>query len=324
MLVLASTFLLLAVATAATDRVDATETSTTAPPLDDNGEARDLAILALIEGELSVGRALSRADTAKLIGLLDSPSPIVRATAAAVLPWLEVDVAVRPLIAATRDSDPRVRATAAVSLVPLARRLVDDDRTRAVDAALVLVNGADDEAACAGAELLAAVRTDAVSNAFADAAKDASDARYACLARFGGLPVRAVTLPPRVERPDDDVPAATAPAASPDVVAAAEPVTQWIFVANAAAAGMLMGGAIPAALVPARDVLVYDDDETRNFRQDVSFATTAGAAVVGGALLGGGAWALDHAVGPLPAHEALAVVGGTGSGLLLGDRKSVV
>lgn len=311
--VLASTLLLLAVQAP----VPATDPSTTpaAPTTTETTSA--LQQLGALEAELSVGRTLRPVDVERLIAATKHPAPEVRATAAAVLPWLEPGVAVPPLLAAVGDADPRVRATAAQSLVPLARRLDDDERVRVADAATLLLDDANDEVACAAAELVSLAAPDRSPAAFVARTDGVSDVRYACWSRFGGLPARAVTLPALNDAPDAP-PAPPVDTSAPAIVEPTTPGTQWLFVADAAAAGLLIGGGIPSAVVPARDLLVYDDDRTRSSRQDVAFVTSVGSALVGGLALGGGAYLLDSVAGPLDSHEALAVVGATGSGALLG------
>jgi hypothetical protein len=312
-------FALLMSAQAAGDPDDA-KTSAPSPPAPaptaDAG-ASDIATLQRLEAHLSVGHELDAAEIDALVGITRSPSARARALAAAVLPWLEPAVALAPLRALAGDPDGKVRATAGQSLVAVARRLGDTDRDLVVATALTLLDDADDEVGCAGAELLAAVRPASMGDAFEARAAAASDLRYACFVRFGGLPVRAVKLPPPPRAPVDEAapvePGTPTPAPLPTTPR--EPA--WIFVATAAGAGMLVGGALPSAIVPARDVLVYDDDFTRLSRQDISFATQAGVAVVGAAALGGGAWLLDDtlALGP---DAQTAVFAGTGSGAMLG------
>ena len=99
------------------------------------------------------------------------------------MPWLDPQVSGAPLIAATRDVDGRVRATAAQSLVAVSRRLPEDSKAAAVAAALSLLDDRDDEAACAGAELVAALNPPNAQDALAVRAKGASDLRYAWRAR---------------------------------------------------------------------------------------------------------------------------------------------
>lgn len=291
-----------------------TSPAATTPGLD--AEARDVATLQRLEAHLSVGHELDAAEIETLIATTRSPSPRARALAAAVLPWLEPTTAVGPLRALAGDGDPRVRATAGQSLVAVARRLGDGERDVVVATALTLLDDQSDEVACAGAELFAALRPAAMGDAFDARAAAASDLRYACFVRFGGLPVRAVKLPPPPKAPLDEVIATPgAPSPTPLPTTADEP--GWIFIATAAGAGLLVGGALPSAIVPARDVLVYDDDFTRLSRQDISFATQAGAAVVGAAALGGGAWFLDETLQLSPDAQT-AIFGGTGSGAMLG------
>jgi hypothetical protein len=280
-------------------------------------ERRDVETLQRLEAHLSVGHELDAGELDSLLSISRSPAPRARALAAAVLPWLAPEIALAPLRSLAGDTDPRVRATAGQSLVAVARRLPDEERAPVVATALALLDDADDEVGCAGAELLAALRPPAMGDAFAARADRASDLRYACYVRFGGLPVRAVKLPPTPASPVE--PAVVVDGAAPTPTTLPTPAREpgWIFVAAAAGAGMLIGGALPSAVVPARDVLVYDDDFTRLTRQDISFATQAGAAVVSAAALGAGAWWLDDGLGLSPDAQA-AVFGGTGSGAMLG------
>jgi hypothetical protein len=309
---------LLLAAQAAGDPDDVTPSTPLAPPpaAPADAGASDVATLQRLESHLSVGHELDAAEIESLVAITRSPSARARALAAAVLPWLEPAVALAPLRTLTGDVDPRVRATAGQSLVAVARRLGDADRDVVVATALALLDDRDDEVGCAGAELLAALRAPAMGEAFAARADGASELRYACLVRFGGLPVRAFKLPPLPPPVDEAVPDNTG---APTPTTTTDPPREpgWIFVATAAGAGLLIGGALPSAIVPARDVLLYDTDFTRLSRQDVSFATQAGAAVVGAAALGGGAWLLDETLQLDPDAQA-AVFGGTGSGAMLG------
>lgn len=279
-------------------------------------EARDIAVLQRIEGQLSVGAELDDADRASLLRLVDSPSARARALAAAVLPWLDPAVAAPPLVRACRDADARVRATAGQSLVALARRLGDAERETAIAAGLGLMDDPVDEVACAGAELLGALRPPGVGDAFEARATTANDVRYGCFVRFGGLPVRAVKLPPLPDRPVEVDSAVLAPPSTPAPLPE-ERVPGWIFIATAASSGLIIGGALPSALVPARDVLVYDDGFSRLSRQDVSFVSQAGVAVATSAAAGGAAWLLDEQLALSPS-EQIAVFGGAGSAAVLG------
>jgi hypothetical protein len=91
-----------------------------------------------------------------------------------------------------------------------------------------------------------------------------------------------------------------------------------VFLATAAGAGLLAGGAIPSGIVPSRDVLVYNADSTRLVREEVSFGTTAVAALAGAAALGGAAYGLELGLGRLSATEATSTAGATGAGAVLG------
>jgi hypothetical protein len=91
-----------------------------------------------------------------------------------------------------------------------------------------------------------------------------------------------------------------------------------MFVTSAAGAGLLVGASLPAAVVPARDVLIYDDDASRLTRQEVSFFTQAAGGVVGAALLGAGAWGGERLFGRLDDPEAIAFAGASGAGATLG------
>ncbi len=279
-------------------------------------EAQDTRTLNDIEATLSMGQPLSPQQRATLVEISASPAPRARALAAAVLPWLEPAAAVGPLLTLSTDADSRVRGAAGQSLVALARRLDDTQKGAVVAAALALLDDEFDEVACAGAELLAALRPKGTDDAFAARAGTASDVRYACLVRFGGLPVRAVKLPPAPTPPSDPENVLDTPGATPPSVSSTT-APSFVFIATAASAGLFIGGALPASAIPARDILVYDDDFTRLSRQDVSFVSQAGAALLGGALLGGGAYLLDETLA-LTSSEQVAVMGGTGSGVVLG------
>ncbi len=293
-------------------------------------EHRDIALLQALEGRLSVGDTLGPKDVDVLLRLLSSsPAPRARALAAAVLPWLEPPVAAPPLFAASRDADARVRATAGQSLVALARRLPDDVKKSAATVGLSLLDDPSDEVGCAGAELLAALtpsdlsrangsNISTVRDAFDVRAKTASDVRYACFVRHGGLPARAVNMPPLPPDPDANKPKTTTsgqPAVAPPPGAAPK---QWLFVATAASTGLLAGGGLPGAFVPSRDVLVYDDRESKLSREEVSVLTQGGTALLGAVALGGAAWGTELILGPLSTTEATSVLGAAGAGTVLG------
>ena len=282
------------------------------PPAPDPLEAADVAILRGFESRLSVGERLDDDDVSTVKRLMKSAAPRARALSAAVIAWLDPAIATAPLITAVSDPDPRVRTAAGASLVALARRLDESARADVVAAGLQLMDDTDDEVACVGAELLASLRPPGLAEAFASRKDAASDVRYGCFVRFGGLPIRAVTLPPL---PDDDDVANDVP---PDAVAPPAAPAPWLFVGTAAAAGLLVGGAAPTMVFPARDVLVYNADQTRLSRQETSFGTQLLSSAVGGVAFGGAAWALSEAVGPLTLAESINVAGGTGSGALLG------
>lgn len=285
------------------------------PPAVDPVEARDVATLNTFESRLSVGERLADTDVETLIALTRSPAPRARALAAAVLAWLEPGVALQPLLLLASDDDDRVRAAVAGSLVALSRRLPPETRPKVIASGLGFLDDPSDEVACVGAELLANLRPEGISDAFASRAGNASDVRYACYARFGGLPVRPVTLPRLPETRDTD--SGDSPQ-RPDPVPQAEVQPPWIFYATAAAAGALIGGAVPAMVVPGRDVLVYDDTQTRLSREELSFGTQLIAVAMGGAALGGVAWGVQEWAGPIDATESFTIAGSTGAGTMLG------
>ncbi len=277
-------------------------------------EQRDVQRLQRLEGLLSVGHELTTTERDELLALVRSPAPRARAVAAAVLPWLQPDLAVAPLCALAGDGDVRVRATAGQSLTAIARRVGDQDRAAVVTAGMRLLDDTEDEVACAGAELLSVLQVPALVDAFEARADVASDLRHACFVRFGGLAARTVQAPSLPTIADVIEPSDVGAATSATTPARAP---AWVHIATAAGAGLLIGGAVPAALVPARDVLIYDDDASRLSRQDISVATQGGAALLGAAALGGGAWLLDDTL-KLSPESQLAVAGGTGAGLMLG------
>jgi hypothetical protein len=292
--------------------------STSTSPAKDEGtatiEARDVHRLQRLEGIVSLGRELSASERDELLALARSPSPRARAVAAAVLPWLPPELAASPLGTLARDTDARVRVTAAQSLTSIARRVSEPDRSAMLEVGMRLLDDDVDEVACAGAELLSVLQPPALVDAFEARVDAASDLRHACFVRFGGVAARPVKVPALPTSADLDVgvgDTTTAPSTTSVRVPA------WLHIATAAGAGLLIGGAVPGALVPARDVLVYDDDVSRLSRQDISVATQAGAALLGAAALGGGAWLLDDTLRLSPDGQA-AVVGGTGAGALLG------
>jgi hypothetical protein len=282
-------------------------------------ERRDIAALQALEGRLSVGDSLNEKDVQVLLQLLaSSPAPRARALAAAVLPWLDPPVAAPPLFAASRDADARVRATAGQSLVALARRLPDALKKSGVNVGISLLDDPSDEAACAGAELLAALNPPSLRDAFEVRAKAASDVRYACFVRHGGLPVRTVAMP--VLPPDPDAvkaPTTTTPDAAP-TDKDEQQQRQWLFLAAAAGTGLVAGGGFPGALVPSRDVLVYDDRQSKLSREEISFLTQGGAALLGAGLLAGAALGTEALLGPLSTTEATSVLGAAGAGTVLG------
>jgi hypothetical protein len=277
-------------------------------------EARDVHRLQRLEGILSLGRELSASERDELLALARSPSPRARAVAAAVLPWLPPELAATPLGTLTRDTDARVRVTAAQSLTSIARRVSEQDRSPMLEAGIRLLDDDVDEVACAGAELLSVLQPPALVDAFEARVEAASNLRHACFVRFGGVATRPVKVPALPTSADLDVAVDNTATASSTTSAR---MPSWLHIATAAGAGLVIGGAIPGALVPARDVLVYDDDVSRLSRQDISVATQAGAALLGAAALGGGAWLLDDTLRLSPDGQA-AVVGGTGAGALLG------
>lgn len=281
-------------------------------------ERRDIAILQALEGRLSVGDSLNEKDVDVLLKLLaGSPAPRARALAAAVLPWLDPPIAAPPLFAASRDPDSRVRSTAGQSLVALARRLPDDLKKSGVNVGISLLDDPSDEAACAGAELLAALNPPALHDAFDVRAKAASDVRYACFVRHAGLPLRPVSMPVLPVDPDAKAPTTTTTAAEVPAPAA-EPQRQWLFLATAAGTGLVAGGGFPGALVPSRDVLVYDDRQSKLSREEISFVTQGGAAILGAAALAGAAFGTEALLGPLSTTEATSVLGAAGAGTVLG------
>lgn len=284
-------------------------------------EQDQLATLRRIESELSVGRPLDDGDRNTLVEFVGSASPLVRATAVAVLPWLEPAVAVPLLLKARHDDDSRVRATVGQSLMPLGRRVTDAaERANVVAAAIALIDDRDDEVSCVGAELLAALSSTEAQAALQQRASQASDQRYQCFARFAGLPARVADVRPLPPLPGDTG-TRLEPGATPGPGNAATPVvvdTDWLSVIVATGAGLMVGGTLPSGFVPARDFLVYDDTSTRLSRQELSFGTTVASGLAGGLAFGGAAFALDRVAGPLSTTEAAAGAAGTASAALAG------
>lgn len=284
-------------------------------------ERRDIALLHALEGRLAVGTTLSTGDVDVLLRLASlSPSPRARALAAAVLPWLDPSVAAVPLFAASHDPDARVRASAGQSLVALARRLNEDLQRSALAVGMSLLEDASDEAACAGAELLSALNPPNLGDTFAVRAQAASEVRYACFVRSAGLAPRAVTMPEMPPDPDEGkAPTTSTPTPSPTAPAGVAWQQQpWLFLAAATGTGLLAGGALPGAVFPSRDVLLYDARETRLSREDISFVTVGGAAVLGAAALGGAALGTQLLWGPLSTTESTSVLGAAGAGTAWG------
>ncbi|MBI1945908.1 MAG: hypothetical protein HYS27_09440 [Deltaproteobacteria bacterium] len=292
------------------------------PPADDDEEAA-LVALRNLEARLSAGETLSAAETASLTASLASKHVSVRALAAAVLAWLDPATAAPVLLGdgaprGVADAEPRVRTVATQSLLAIARRLPDDVRRDVVGAALLLLDDPADEAACAGAELALALAPSAVTDAVRVRAAIASDVRYACFARIGGLPIRPIeapVLPREPTPPDEGTPAPTTPAPP-------APDGTWVTVAALSSAGLLIGALVPTILVPGRDVLLYDDDRTVITREELSVVTQAAGGLAGAAVLGGGAWALFGALAaggaPLSVDEAGVIALGTGALGLVG------
>ncbi len=282
-------------------------------------ELRDMATLQALEGRLSLNEQLSAADVDTLLRILaKSPAPRARALAAAVLPWLDPSVSAPPLFTASRDPDARVRATAGQSLIAVSRRLPEELKKNAVNVAISLLDDPVDEAACAGADLLAALAPPGLQDAFQARAKGASDVRYACFASVGGLPLRAITMPDLPPDPDQPKTATTpgTPTTLPETPTTTTP--NWMFLAAGAGTGLLVGGALPGAFVPSRDVLLYDDATSKLSREEVSFLTTGAAAIAGAAALGGAAYGIEALLGPLSPTESTSVLGGAGAGTVLG------
>lgn len=286
-------------------------------------EEQALIVLRAFEARLSAGETLSPADTATLITSTTSPHVNVRALAVAVLAWLDPASASGVLLGAegkrgVTDPEPRVRAVATQSLLALARRLPEETRRATVAAALLLLDDPADEVACAAAELALAVAPSAVVEAVRVRATAVDDVRYACFARIGGLPIRAIEVPdlPHEAPPDEGEapPATVAPVPPPD--------GRWLAVAALGSAGLLAGALVPSAIVPGRDVMLYDDDRTVITREELSVLTQAVAGLAGAAALGGGAYAMAGAMAdgahPLTVDEAGAIALGTGALGLVG------
>jgi hypothetical protein len=201
--------------------------------------------------------------------------------------------------------------------MPLGRRLTEPgERANVTATALALVDDRSDEVSCVAAELLAALSPTDAQAALQQRASSSSDQRYQCFARFAGLPARPANVSPLPPRPDDS----TTPS-SPELVGKTPaPVvdTDWLTVAVATGAGLMVGGTLPAGFVPARDFLVYDDTSTRLSRQEISFGTTIASSLAGGVAFGGAAFALDRVAGPLSTSEAAASAAGTSSAALVG------
>lgn len=283
-----------------------------------------MATLRSLEAHLSAGETLRREESATLVAAVHSRHISVRALAAAVLAWLDPGVAVPPLLGTSdptgehksgvTDPEARVRVVATQSLLALSRRLPEAARRDVVGAALLLLDDPVDEVACAGAELAVALAPAAAVDAVRVRANNLGDVRYACYARIGGLPVRAVAVPelPQ-EAPSTDL---SAPAPVPPAPPPANGT--WILVATMGSAGLLVGGLTPVMLVPGRDVLTYRADSTRITREELSVVTQAAGGVAGAAVLGGGAWALAGLLPPLSVDEATVVALGTGTLGLVG------
>lgn len=279
-------------------------------PYAGRSESEALATLRALEAQLSLGQSPTRAELDDIVAAAtSSPQVPVRALAVAVLAWLDPATATTPLLVAWSDEEARVRAGVAQSLLSLARRLGDDDRRRVVAEALAHLDDPSNEVACASVELLGALAPSAAADAVRTRADIADDARYACFARIGGLPLRAVELPPLPE-------VAAPPAdASPPELAPPRPLPDdgtWLLVSTAAAAGLVAGALLPSGFVPSRDVLTYDDDASRITREEVAVASQLGAGLVGAVVLGGSAWAIAQAA-PLDVEQAGAVAIATGA-----------
>ena len=268
---------------------------------DELSEVDALALLRALEVKLSLSQALSSAELASVVACATSPHVSVRALSVAVLSWLDTELATSPLLQAWLDAQPRVRAGAAQSLLSLARRLGDEDRRRVVAASLIHLDDAVDEVACASAELLGALAPAEAADAVRARAQAAGDVRYACFARVGELPVRAVELP---VLPAADAPSSDASPTSSQVPSGHDDGT-WLLVSVAASTGLVVGALLPAGLVPSHDVLLYDDDSSRVTRVEVAVATQLGAGLVGALALGSAAWAIAQ-VEPHDVKEAAA------------------
>jgi hypothetical protein len=283
-------------------------------------ERREIARLQSLEGRYAQGLAPSPADLTELVGFAErSESPRTRATAVAVLAWLEPVVVVDPLLRVVHDRDTRVRASAVQALVALARRLSPERSSLVVTTVLPLLDDVDDEPGCAAAELLATLDLARARTAIEERAAQASDVRYACYVRAVGLPLRTVFLPPVSEVATA---APTAESGFPSAVAAstkpAQIAAHWPWIVSAASAGLLAGSTLPAGLLPARDFLLYDDDATRYSRQEVSFLAQAGAGLLGAVIFGGSAFASDRFLSRVTDDEAIGFAGAAGAGAALG------
>ncbi|MCC7073259.1 MAG: hypothetical protein IT383_18210 [Deltaproteobacteria bacterium] len=290
-------------------------------PVDD--EERALAGLRVFEARLSAGETLSAPETATLVTAATSNHVNVRALAVAVLAWLDPPTAAPVLLGADArrgitDPEPRVRAVATQSLLALARRLPEETRRATVAAALLLLDDPADEVACAAAELALAVAPSAVVEAVRVRAPAVDDVRYACFARIGGLPIRAIVVPdlPRAAAPEEGEAPQPAPLPPPP------PDGRWVAVAALGSAGLLAGALVPTTIVPGRDVMLYDDDRTVVTREELSVLTQAAAGLAGAAALGGGAYAMAGAMAdaghPLTVDEAGVIALGTGALGLVG------
>jgi hypothetical protein len=236
----------------------------------------------------------------------------VRALAAAVLPWLDPQKALEPLLRAVVDDDARVQAQAVAGLLAIARRLDEPGRRRIQSAAESLLATSSDEVACAAGELLVALDAEAGGQLLRERADKVGAVRYGCWARLAGLPVRRVVVPVV----DEPTPPATKDAPAPVPAIATPPQGEWLYVTEGVSAGLFAGAILPSAFAPSRDVLTYTAAHTRLVRQDASLVSQMTSSLGGGALLGGGAFALSRLLGPLDMVEAASVGLGTASGTL--------
>lgn len=310
---------LLALSLSAAPRPDEASFEGARPPASAAKEPSELAWLREQEARLSLGRPLSPTARADIVALaLGSAAPEVRALAVGVLPWLPLDDALTALVRTANDASARVRAQALDGLLSILPRVPAGDRDLVERQALVSLGDERADCACTAARLLHALATPPALDALRQAAVKAPALRYECMRELVGLPPRA-DVPRATGFRSDEAAAAPPVGDARDTAGPPRQAGTALVVASAAALGLGFGGLAPGMLSPYRERMTYTQTRTRYSRMEVTFWSTAGAALAGASVLGAGAL-LGLRVAPDASlhgavHNALGLVGGGIAGL---------